>query len=255
MVNLPTLSTSHFINSHFVNSCFVNIDQMGIDKMGIDKVGSWPNGNWRSGNWQSGNNPLLVFLALAFGALAVVAARSPASDYAKANLSANRIFKLLDHKPTVDWESNKGNKLVSSIEIIIACAYYLRWITMSLKEFSCAGECYQCMQSQLLLPNFSWHKGVAGVKWLSETGTDAGPGRFYDPQNGSLTLDGSNLNLHWLRSQIGIVSKEPVLFDATIAENIRYGALFREVSDAEVIALWLSSSGSICNWGKHARTH
>ena len=62
--------------------------------------------------------------------------------------------------------------------------------------------------------------------------------RFYDPQNGSLVLDGSDLrdlNLHWLRSQIGIVSQEPVLFDATIAENIRYGALFREVSDEEVI--------------------
>ena len=52
MVNLPTLSTSHFVNSHFVNSRFVNIDQMGIDK-----VGSWPNGNW-----QSGNNPFVAFL-------------------------------------------------------------------------------------------------------------------------------------------------------------------------------------------------
>jgi len=62
--------------------------------------------------------------------------------------------------------------------------------------------------------------------------------RFYDPQNGSLALDGSDLrdlNLHWLRSQIGVVSQEPVLFDASIAENIRYGALFREVSDEEVI--------------------
>ena len=39
MLNLPTLSTSHFINSHFVNSHFVNIDQMGIDKVAIDKVG------------------------------------------------------------------------------------------------------------------------------------------------------------------------------------------------------------------------
>ena len=34
MVNLPTLSTSHFGNSHFVNN-----DQMGIDKVRIDKVG------------------------------------------------------------------------------------------------------------------------------------------------------------------------------------------------------------------------
>ena len=48
-------------------------------------------------------------------------------------------------------------------------------------------------------------------------------------------INASNLNIHWLRSQIGIVSQEPVLFDASIAENIRYGALFREVSDEEVI--------------------
>ena len=54
-----------------------------------------------------------ALLALAFGALAVVVARSSAPDYAKAKLSANRIFKLLDHKPVIDWESNEGNKLVS----------------------------------------------------------------------------------------------------------------------------------------------
>ena len=63
--------------------------------------------------------------------------------------------------------------------------------------------------------------------------------RFYDPTAGALTLDGSDvreLNLRWLRSQIGIVSQEPVLFDTSVADNIRYGANFREVSDEEVIA-------------------
>ena len=62
--------------------------------------------------------------------------------------------------------------------------------------------------------------------------------RFYDPLLGSLTVDGNPLtalNIKWLRSQIGIVSQEPVLFDTTIADNIRYGANFREVSDEEVI--------------------
>ena len=62
--------------------------------------------------------------------------------------------------------------------------------------------------------------------------------RFYDPHTGNLTMDGTDLqdlNLKWLRSKIGIVSQEPSLFDATIAENIRYGALFREVSDEEVV--------------------
>ena len=62
--------------------------------------------------------------------------------------------------------------------------------------------------------------------------------RFYDPLSGSLTLDGTDLkdlNIRWLRSQVGIVFQEPVLFDTNIAENIRYGANFREVSDEEVV--------------------
>ena len=35
--------------------------------------------------------------------------------------------------------------------------------------------------------------------------------------------DVESLNLKWLRSNIGVVSQEPVLFDTTIAENISYG--------------------------------
>ena len=48
--------------------------------------------------------------------------------------------------------------------------------------------------------------------------------RFYDPTSGDVKLEGvdiRDLNIAWLRSQIGIVSQEPVLFDASIAENIR----------------------------------
>jgi len=62
--------------------------------------------------------------------------------------------------------------------------------------------------------------------------------RFYNPMSGSLTLDNTNiadLNIAWLRRQIGIVSQEPVLFDQSIADNIRYGANHREVSSEEVI--------------------
>lgn len=50
--------------------------------------------------------------------------------------------------------------------------------------------------------------------------------RFYDYQSGSIELDGKNLrryDLQWLREQIGVVSQEPVLFQTTIRENIRFG--------------------------------
>ncbi|CAF3163413.1 unnamed protein product [Rotaria sp. Silwood2] len=50
--------------------------------------------------------------------------------------------------------------------------------------------------------------------------------RFYDVTSGRILLNGTDireLNLHWVRSQFGLVSQEPILFDLTIAENIAYG--------------------------------
>ncbi|KAG5188799.1 P-glycoprotein [Tribonema minus] len=50
--------------------------------------------------------------------------------------------------------------------------------------------------------------------------------RFYEPTKGVVALDGrddSKLNVHWLRSQIGYVGQEPVLFSTSIFENIARG--------------------------------
>ena len=43
------------------------------------------------------------------------------------------------------------------------------------------------------------------------------------------------LNIAWLRSQMGLVSQEPILFDRTIGDNIKYGDNTRDVSMEEVI--------------------
>lgn len=51
--------------------------------------------------------------------------------------------------------------------------------------------------------------------------------RFYDPTAGSVTLDGTDLrelNVRWLRQQIGLVMQEPKLFGKSIKENIAIGA-------------------------------
>ncbi|KAL5551013.1 hypothetical protein UlMin_001189 [Ulmus minor] len=50
--------------------------------------------------------------------------------------------------------------------------------------------------------------------------------RFYDPLSGNILLDGNNireLDLKWLRHQIGLVNQEPALFATSIRENILYG--------------------------------
>ncbi len=51
--------------------------------------------------------------------------------------------------------------------------------------------------------------------------------RFYDPRQGRCTLDGIDLRdvrLRDLRSQIGLVTQETLLFDDTVYNNIRYGS-------------------------------
>ena len=48
-------------------------------------------------------------------------------------------------------------------------------------------------------------------------------------------MDGINLkelNVGWLRDQIGIVGQEPVLFDCTIKENIKYAK--QDATDEEI---------------------
>ena len=61
--------------------------------------------------------------------------------------------------------------------------------------------------------------------------------RFYDPKTGSIKLDGvetSSLNLQDLRSRIGIVPQDAVIFSTSALENIRYGK--PEATDDEVKA-------------------
>ncbi len=50
--------------------------------------------------------------------------------------------------------------------------------------------------------------------------------RFYDPQNGAIRIDGTDIrdvSLSSLRSQIGIVSQHTILFNDTVRANIAYG--------------------------------
>ncbi|MBY0009902.1 ABC transporter ATP-binding protein [Paenibacillus typhae] len=50
--------------------------------------------------------------------------------------------------------------------------------------------------------------------------------RFYDPQRGSITIDGqevTSIPKQWLRSHMGIVLQDPYLFTGTIASNVSLG--------------------------------
>ncbi|GDX40725.1 putative multidrug export ATP-binding/permease protein [Armatimonadota bacterium] len=60
--------------------------------------------------------------------------------------------------------------------------------------------------------------------------------RFYDVQEGTILIDGVELEqirLESIRRQIGIVSQESLLFSVTLRENIKYGR--KDATDVEVL--------------------
>ena len=75
--------------------------------------------------------------------------------------------------------------------------------------------------------------------------------RFYDPQEGAVLLDGEDLrslNVRWLRSQIGYVGQEPVLFAGSVQENVAKGRAEKcdETVPSMQDVIRSSSSGHTC---------
>lgn len=72
--------------------------------------------------------------------------------------------------------------------------------------------------------------------------------RFYDPQTGSIFIDGINIcevTLQSLRRQIGIVPQEDILFSGTIAENIGFGQINLDLDAIEAAAKIANAHGFI----------
>lgn len=80
--------------------------------------------------------------------------------------------------------------------------------------------------------------GIVGPTGAGKTTLVSLLARFYEPKQGVIYVDNQdvrNFTLKSLRSQISIVLQEPLLFSATIAENILYGRLdasMKEVQEA-----------------------
>jgi len=152
------------------------------------------------------------------------------ADFNKALSAAARVFHLLDRKPLIDTNPTAGLKL-NQVEG-----------NVSLKDAEFSYPTRKDVQILNRL-NLSIKKGES-IALVGESGCGKSTviqliQRFYDLNQGAIELEGSNiesLNLPYVRSKLGIVSQEPVLFDRSIADNIRYGDNEREVSMEEVIA-------------------
>ncbi|KAK3569006.1 hypothetical protein QTP86_021584 [Hemibagrus guttatus] len=170
-----------------------------------------------------------VISALVISGTALGRASSFTPDYAKAKIAAVQFFKLLDRVPKINTSQVEGK----------------RW-----DNFKGRIQFKNCRFTYPSRPNIQVLRGleveVSPGQTLAFVGS-SGCGkstsvqlleRFYDPDHGQVLIDGHpshEINVAFLRSQIGIVSQEPVLFDCTIAENIQYGANSHSITMEEVI--------------------
>ncbi|XP_048807065.1 ATP-dependent translocase ABCB1 isoform X4 [Lagopus muta] len=171
-----------------------------------------------------------VFSAVVFGAMALGQTSSFAPDYAKAKISAAHLFVLFDRVPSIDSYCEDGERPVTfggNTRIKDVKFNYPNRPEVKILQ----GLNLKVEKGQTLALVGSSGCGKSTVVQLLE--------RFYDPLSGEIEFDdkyAKTLNIQWLRSHIGIVSQEPILFDFTIAENIAYGDNTREVSHEEIIS-------------------
>ncbi|ERE72041.1 bile salt export pump-like protein [Cricetulus griseus] len=151
-------------------------------------------------------------------------------SFAKAKISAARFFQLLDRKPPINVYSGAGEKwdnFQGKIDFVdCKFTYPSRPDSQVLNGLSVSVD-----PGQTLAFVGSSGCGKSTSIQLLE--------RFYDPDQGKVMIDGHDskkVNVQFLRSHIGIVSQEPVLFGCSIMDNIKYGDNTKEISMERVIA-------------------
>jgi ATP-binding cassette subfamily B protein len=139
--------------------------------------------------------------------------------------SAERAFALLDHAPDVEERPN-ARPLGRA-----AGAISFRGV-----RFGYPGNPPVLRDVSLEVPAGA-RVGISGPTGAGKTTLVSLLTRFYDPDAGSIALDGVDLRDYRvadLRRQFGIVLQEPVLFSTSISENIAYAR--PEASEREIAA-------------------
>eukprot|EP00903_Cladosiphon_okamuranus_P008530 g8189.t1 len=177
-----------------------------------------------------------AFFAVFLGAFGVGQIQTEVGAANAARHAAGRIFRLEDDELLIDPLGEGGAKGPSK-----GCSVQFRGIKFAYPQRPDA----QVYGSEKFPEGFALDVGAG------ETVALVGPSgsgkstciqlllRFYDPAAGSVALDGRDIkeiNVQWLRSQMGYVGQEPVLFTGTITENIARGKPGASKSEIEKAA-------------------
>jgi ATP-binding cassette subfamily B (MDR/TAP) protein 1 len=176
---------------------------------------------------------LTEYMVFSFATFALVEPFGLAPYILKRRRSLASVFEIIDRVPTIEPDDTSAlspPNVYGSIE---------------LKNID---FCYPTRPEVLVLSNFSLKVNggqtvaVVGVSGSGKSTIISLIERYYDPVAGQVLLDGRDLksyNLRWLRSHMGLIQQEPIIFSTTIRENIiyaRHNASEAEMKEAARIA-------------------
>jgi len=157
---------------------------------------------------------LTVFFAVLIGFRASTQITPALSIIGDARVAATDAFKIMDRKPPINSSDPTGLQ-PENVEGVF--------------EFKNVVFAYPTKPHKQILKGVSFKirknekTALVGESGCGKTTCIQLIERFYDINEGSLTLDGNelkDLNIKWLRSKIGYVGQEPVMFASSIKENM-----------------------------------
>ncbi|CAN8314385.1 unnamed protein product [Cochlearia groenlandica] len=181
----------------------------------------------------TGGQVLNIIISVLTGSMSLGQASPCLSAFAAGQAAAYKMFETIERTPDIDSYSTNG-KLLDDIKGDI-----------ELKDVYFA---YPARPDEQIFRGFSLFISTGTTAALvGQSGSGKSTvvsliERFYDPQAGEILIDGINLKefqLKWIRSKIGLVSQEPVLFTSSIKDNIAYGkedATIEEIKAAAELA-------------------
>ncbi|GMP95459.1 hypothetical protein CsSME_00044503 [Camellia sinensis var. sinensis] len=168
-------------------------------------------------NIANGGDSFTTMLNVVIAGLSLGQAAPDISAFIRAKTAAYPIFEMIERNTISKTSLKTGRKLVNHeghIQFKDVCfSYPSRPDVMIFNKL-----CLDIPSGKIVALVGGSGSGKSTVISLIE--------RFYEPLSGRILLDGTDireLDLQWLRQQIGLVNQEPALFATTIRENILYG--------------------------------
>ncbi|XP_061370011.1 ABC transporter B family member 9-like [Gastrolobium bilobum] len=183
----------------------------------------------------NGGTVMNVIIALMTGGMSLGQTSPSLNAFAAGQAAAYKMFETIKRKPKIDAYDTSGVVLEDIKGDVELKDVYFTYPARPDVQIFAGFSLYVPSGTTAALVGQSG-SGKSTVISLLE--------RFYDPDAGEVLIDGVNLKnfrLKWIREQIGLVSQEPILFTASIKENIAYGK--EDATDEEItIAITLANA-------------